>query len=254
MVGWLRKGKTYRAPCRWYPDGPVGTIEYYVAAPGAKYYEGEHIFFPLGFWAKDGIGGDVGELTNGEDYKREIDAKIAPATEPGIAYSGSVADFRGETPYPGPFEGEIECIPAIIEQSYEGFETDTTGISFEAPVVLTYDCIFFPGGVRDSWEVTFSGLVDGPLFNASVFNGTHTLPYDTGCVWRKTVATGRTIHLGRNLGFWNLAILNSSTVVAQWRTTTSLDASSPKTLTLESVPAWDGDNFGSPPITTIIIS
>lgn len=253
VVGFLRKGKTYRAPCRWYPDGPIGTIEYYVAAPGAAYLTGDHIFFPVGFYDRTGDDADVGELT-GEGHVRVIDGGIEPATEPGVGYTGLAADFRGETPYPGP-AGEADCAPAPSDWFRLRLETGTAEMSIDPPEPPpTFDCLFLPGGVRSVWQVTLSGIVDGPLFDASVFNGTWNLDYVGSCVWQKVVATNRYLTLGRSSGWWNLAMSSESFTAVQWRNTASLDGSSPKVLTREAVPVWSGDNFGSPPIDTVTIT
>jgi hypothetical protein len=106
IVGFLRQGSLYRAPCRWYPDGPIGEIEYYYAEPDAKWYDGTQIFFPQNFF-KGSENTGVGELTDQgpRDFRQQ---RLTPPC-PGQWAVGTVADFNGETPYPG--ETTLETLP-----------------------------------------------------------------------------------------------------------------------------------------------
>ncbi len=107
IVGYLRKGKCYRAPCRWYPGGPVGTIEYYEAAPNARWYRGQQDFFPWGLFVGEENESDVGELTQ-LDQRSYWSGKL-PNPPAGLFYVGSESDFKLETPYPGPLVSPISC-------------------------------------------------------------------------------------------------------------------------------------------------
>lgn len=142
-----------------------------------------------------------------------------------------------------------------VNVSFEWIEVsgETTDVSVVTPTPpLTFDCGFLPGGVTSQWKVTFSGMINGSFGNAADYNGTWTLDYVGGCIWRFTQSSPDIrIDLGRSVGWWNLALPNLSGV--QWRNNVDMDGSSPKTLTLEGVPAWGGDWFGNSAIPTITI-
>lgn len=105
-MGFLRDRGIYRAPCRWYPGGPIGEIEYYWAAPGAQWYDGPQAFFPLNFFK--GVKNEgVGELT--EEGPRQFNLRNLAPPAPGVSHVGRPADFAGETPYPG--ESTLEQLP-----------------------------------------------------------------------------------------------------------------------------------------------
>ncbi len=98
-MGFLRPDKIYRAPCRWYPGGPIGQIEYYIAAPGATFYTGANTFRPLKFWRGETNEG-VGELTG--NSVRRFWSGIWNGKPDGHAHVGTANDFAGLTAYPGP--------------------------------------------------------------------------------------------------------------------------------------------------------
>lgn len=214
VVGFLGKGKCYRAPCRWYADGPIGTIEYYYAEPDAKYFLGDHVFFPLGAFGADGVeGGDVGELTGQRVYYNGV-FNDRPA---GVGYAGELSDFTGRNPYPGP-EVEPNCHPApilFVEQLFYDATTDVEIVS-EPPVIDL--CELCPDGSYETYKVTLSGLKTlSPDYDQYRYNGTWTLTYHSACTWRYDDDENDIhISLGRSwAGFfwlrrWTLSVMNTN--------------------------------------------
>lgn len=138
-MGWLREGKCYRAPVRWYPGGPVSQIEYYFAKPHARWYEGRHMFFPIMFTRGETNSG-VGELT-GQSVRRFWSGKLEH-TPPGLRHVGTEDDFRGRTPYPGPTfphqlpdcdgydSGSVIDDQEVDYGSYSDYDSATYGSSY----------------------------------------------------------------------------------------------------------------------------
>lgn len=210
-MGFLRKGKCYRAPCRWYPDGPIGTIEYYYAKPNAQYYSGEHIFFPLGFFGSDGQGGDVGELT-GPGIKREYWSGELAEAGAGFHATGTADDFMGETAYPGPVDGDCVCgpPPQILRDRDLALNDRLKDVEIIPAIPPVYDCPSFPEGAAESWTVTVAGMVGNPGFEyVNAYNGVYTLSHHAGCQWRLDGPHGL-VWLNNEFGTWRLYFYDGS--------------------------------------------
>jgi hypothetical protein len=172
-VGFLRDRGIYRAPCRWYPGGPIGEIEYYWAAPGAQWYDGPQAFFPLNFFK--GVKNEgVGELT--EEGPRQFNLRNLAPPAPGVSHVGRPADFAGETPYPG--ESTPEQLPNCGSPT---LPVESIGpVTFDEVKVVIENVELFKGGVtyRLAGEETAIQQLAGGFYSTNPIKWTATLGPD----------------------------------------------------------------------------
>jgi hypothetical protein len=87
--------RTYTAPCRWYLNGTPQTIRFYFARTGA-------MVFPLKtiFWGRDRVKQIANSTGPGEitvPVVRNFFKGPGISTAPGIGYTGTQADFLGQS-------------------------------------------------------------------------------------------------------------------------------------------------------------
>jgi hypothetical protein len=85
--------RCYTAPCRWYPGGPIGTIRYYWANPGASVLPFNTVFWPYQPVMQIENSIYPGEIT-GRGLRKWDNGKNLNNL-PGTHYEGSAADFAG---------------------------------------------------------------------------------------------------------------------------------------------------------------
>lgn len=91
VVGMVRS--FYRAPCRWYPNGPIGEIRFYEAAPGAAWFMEPTVFHPYSQVLQLENHHFPGEITG--KGLRIWDAGVNTNNLPGDHYEGTPEDFIG---------------------------------------------------------------------------------------------------------------------------------------------------------------
>ena len=84
----------YTAPCRWYPDGPVGGIRFYFAKGNALWLPMKTVFWPYSQVREIINVSKPGEITG--KGLRKWDRGDNWNGLDGVHYEGSEADFAGE--------------------------------------------------------------------------------------------------------------------------------------------------------------
>lgn len=174
-MGFLRKGSIYRAPCRWYPGGPIGEIEFYEAAEDAEWYDKEHTFGPAGLFYSEKFPDGVGELTL-PAKKRRYWSGVWDEKPPGLAHVGTESDFKGLTPYPGPsWPSELPVCPDALEPvtwsctDHETFKPEEPAIPGDMP------CVYLTK--KGGWQA-WTGEESEGLYNGEWFQLCGGVGYD----------------------------------------------------------------------------
>jgi hypothetical protein len=89
VVGMVRS--FYKAPCRWYPGGPIGEIRFYEALPTASWFMDHTVFHPYSQVLQLENKAMPGEITG--HGLRIWDAGVNTNQTPGDHYEGTLDDF-----------------------------------------------------------------------------------------------------------------------------------------------------------------
>jgi len=84
----------YTAPCRWYPGGEVGKIQFYFAAPGAGLLPFPTVFYPFANFLDITNVSDPGEIV-GYGLRDRYNG-VNPSPPAGDHCEGTADDFAGK--------------------------------------------------------------------------------------------------------------------------------------------------------------